>query len=314
MKVSIVIPTMNRERTIIRAITAAVNQTYDNFEVLIIDNNSDDNTKDLIYSSFQHELSTGLLIYHRFDKRVNISSNWNRCLNLAKGAYLKFLFSDDEMDSNCVKLMVERFKYNKNLGIVSSPVRYIFEGEVEPYYIRHYQRDDNTKKAIAKSILSRNSIGAPTCLMFNNELIKKYRIRFKDNRVACDIMFMVELLKYSEFDYINKPLSTLYISTNTETSNLKETSRWVSDNIDSKEYMISLYEQKYGYSYVVRKIFKSSITIYSHIALAFQNKTSENFIISKKYMVDKGYYSRVLSYMLPRIVNNKILKRKLFRS
>lgn len=90
--VSILIPVYNREDMLKRAVDAALNQTYDNIEVIISDNASTDNTWEVC------------LDYAKKDKRVKVFRNeknlgpvlnWKCCIDRATGELGKILFSDD---------------------------------------------------------------------------------------------------------------------------------------------------------------------------------------------------------------------------
>lgn len=92
--VSIVIPTYNREQYIEDAIKSAVNQTYRNIEIIIVDNCSTDSTWDILnewekkdnrIKIFQNEFNIGPVL------------NWNECFKHASGEYIKILWSDDWM-------------------------------------------------------------------------------------------------------------------------------------------------------------------------------------------------------------------------
>lgn len=101
--VSIVIPTFNREKYIEECILSALNQSYDNVEVIVIDNNSSDSSHIIINrlrESFTFQ-------YIRNEENIGPVNNWIAGISQAKGYYLKILFSDDVLFPNAVNDLVE---------------------------------------------------------------------------------------------------------------------------------------------------------------------------------------------------------------
>lgn len=90
--VSIVIPVYNREQYIGAAIESAVNQTYRNIEIIIVDNCSTDSTWDILNKWVNKDQRIRI-----FQNKTNIGPvlNWNECFKNAVGEYIKILWSDD---------------------------------------------------------------------------------------------------------------------------------------------------------------------------------------------------------------------------
>jgi glycosyltransferase involved in cell wall biosynthesis len=91
-KVTVAIPTYNRERYLGQAIQSVLDQTYTDLELLIVDNASSDNTEKLVKS-----LSDTRLRYVRNDFNMGIIANWNRAVELSQGEYLLILGDDDKL-------------------------------------------------------------------------------------------------------------------------------------------------------------------------------------------------------------------------
>jgi len=87
VKVSVIIPTLNRSTTIIRAIESILAQTFKNYEIIVIDDGSSDNTKELI-SSYD--------LKYVFTENRGVSYARNLGVEMAKGEWIAFLDSDDE--------------------------------------------------------------------------------------------------------------------------------------------------------------------------------------------------------------------------
>lgn len=101
--VSILIPTYNRESLIRECVASALAQTYSSFEVIIVDNASNDGTWEICknLASLDHRLRI-----YRNNTNIGPVANWKRCAELARGKLSKILFSDDILNSDCLAIMV----------------------------------------------------------------------------------------------------------------------------------------------------------------------------------------------------------------
>ena len=89
MKISVIIPTFNRKKTLGRAIQSVSNQSLSPFEILIIDDGSNDGTKEWIKESFQD-------IKYIYHNHQGVSSARNKGIKHVYGDWVAFLDSDDE--------------------------------------------------------------------------------------------------------------------------------------------------------------------------------------------------------------------------
>ena len=110
VKISILIPTYNRKEYIKECILSAINQDYSNFEIIIVDNQSDDGTWEIC-----KELSKIDCRIKIFQNKTNIGPvlNWLRCAKEASGEYSKILFSDDILDKSCLSRLKSIISSNK---------------------------------------------------------------------------------------------------------------------------------------------------------------------------------------------------------
>lgn len=117
--VSILIPAYNREHEIVRALDSALAQTYTAVEIIVVDNASTDNT----FAIAQE--------YAARDQRVkcfrNVTNrgpvpNWQRCVELATGEYIKILFSDDWLEPDAIAEYLNPFLVDQTIGFVYSAV------------------------------------------------------------------------------------------------------------------------------------------------------------------------------------------------
>jgi glycosyltransferase involved in cell wall biosynthesis len=90
MKFSIVIPLYNKERTILRTISSILNQTYQDFEIIVIDDGSTDNSNSLVTSIN----SPIIKVFHQ--KNAGVSSARNSGIEHSKNDWIAFIDGDDE--------------------------------------------------------------------------------------------------------------------------------------------------------------------------------------------------------------------------
>lgn len=96
--ISIVIPAYNRANTIAVAIESVINQSKDNWELLVIDDGSTDNSREVV----EPYLNSSKISYY-FQKNQGVSAARNKGIGLANGQYIIFLDSDDYFDQELLK-------------------------------------------------------------------------------------------------------------------------------------------------------------------------------------------------------------------
>lgn len=120
-KVSIIIPTYNRAKTIKKSIMSCLNQTYKNIEVIVVDDGSIDNTKDIVKA-----IKDDRLKYYSYKKNKGACYARNYGINKSTGKYITFNDSDDIYYPNKVEEQYKNLLENKSdmdfsrINIVSS--------------------------------------------------------------------------------------------------------------------------------------------------------------------------------------------------
>lgn len=113
--VSIIIPTYNRGNIIKETINSVLNQTYQHFELLIIDDGSTDDTKKIVQSIKDNRIS-----YFWQENSGLPAKARNEGLKNAKGNYIAFLDSDDLWLPNKLEKQIKMFEKNEDLLLVST--------------------------------------------------------------------------------------------------------------------------------------------------------------------------------------------------
>ena len=88
--VSIIIPTLNRAQSLIRAVASVLAQSYSNIEVIVVDDGSTDNSSDLLRNRFGSQIRI-----LRLPRNRGVSYARNRGIELSRGSFIAFLDSDD---------------------------------------------------------------------------------------------------------------------------------------------------------------------------------------------------------------------------
>jgi len=107
-KVSIIIPACNAEAYIEECLNSACNQTYDNLQIIVVDDGSQDRTCDIISSFAQKDKR--IIALHK--ENGGVSSARNLALQYADGEYISFLDADDVMEADAISTLVKAIETN----------------------------------------------------------------------------------------------------------------------------------------------------------------------------------------------------------
>jgi len=112
--ISVIIPTYNRAKFLSYALMSLKNQTFKNFETIVVDNGSTDNTREIV-----ENFPLPNLTYIR-NPKGNIAYALNTGIRHAKGKYIARLDSDDELLPNALECMFEALEEDKEAGLAIS--------------------------------------------------------------------------------------------------------------------------------------------------------------------------------------------------
>lgn len=109
MKISVIVPVYNVEKYLKRCLDSIVDQTYKNLEIIIVNDQTKDNSEEIINTY----LSDNRIVYIKNIENVGLSESRNNALKIATGEYILFVDSDDEIIPNTVETLVRELSENK---------------------------------------------------------------------------------------------------------------------------------------------------------------------------------------------------------
>lgn len=123
--VTVIVPCYNHERYVTETIESIVNQTYENIELIVIDDGSKDNSVNIIQKLAN---KYGFTFIHRANK--GLSATLNEGLKLSKGKYFSAIASDDILMAEKIEKQVEFMELNPEYGMCYGKIVY-FENAIE---------------------------------------------------------------------------------------------------------------------------------------------------------------------------------------
>ncbi|WP_428026151.1 glycosyltransferase [Arcobacter sp.] len=195
--VSIIITTYNRSNFLKRALDSAITQTYQNIEIIIVDDASSDDTNQIIKEYMSKDKR---IVYLKNPIQSGANVSRNKGIKYAKGRFIAGLDDDDEFTSNRISLLVNN--YDKNFSFITSNNIIVQDG--------HFINTEYKEIVSLKDMLYNNVIG-------NQGLIEKERllsVGLYDNKLlACQDydMWMKLILKYGHIKVINEITQIIYL-------------------------------------------------------------------------------------------------------
>lgn len=238
--IQIIIPTYNRQTSIIKCIASVLNQKHDldiSIRIDVIENNSSDETYKLISNTYESHIKDGSLVIHRFNKTVPIIENWNRFseILLDKTTIIKFLWSDDYLDELYFAKTVPLI--DSGYDAVGCNLQYIDEVG-KNLSIRRYS---DTRWALLLSPFYKNFVGCPSTLLLRRASFD-HRFNFK-NRYSADLEHFLDgiFLRKSRFKSISSVLVKVTLNVGTETNSLFGSNEMIDNKIGFAKHASNSY-------------------------------------------------------------------------
>lgn len=297
--VSIVIPVYNCEKYISKCIESILKQTYTNFEVIIINDGSTDNTSQEIEKYNDERIKLHCI------KNNGVSNARNKGIELSKGEYITFIDADDYIAENHLEKLVFLIK-KYNVDIIrfnayeqkNNKIKKI-EFPQPNYSIINSKKDNEIKKVLNSFLEPKKSLRGYCWLLFmkNNNIIKFCT----DLKYLEDKLFCIEnMINKKKTLLIDECLYYYMNNTSSKTKNIEKFIENIEDLMKSKKYIDNLciqnnYENRdyVDYSYLSLVLYRLDYlcgkTSYRKFKFFFKkvlklNCTQNILILNPKYL------------------------------
>lgn len=173
MRINIIIPNFNKAPFVVKCVESCINQTHDNFKVIFIDNESTDNSLDLV-RKFRKESGSDFII----ETAPNIYPRcWDECIEKAldffDGDYYTIVGSDDFLDKNYISNFCGWVQKHKEEVLVSqSDLLWIKEGKQVNCVQWRYQNLEELKRGLTRQCI----VNTPT-VFYSKEIINNKALK-----------------------------------------------------------------------------------------------------------------------------------------
>ncbi len=208
--VSVIIPTYNRAKLVCRAIDSALNQTYKNIEIIVVDDGSKDNTREVL-------AAYGEKIKNLYKENGGESSARNFGIQRAGGEYLAFLDSDDQWHPGKIQKQMQRLLENPDFGIALTGLEFIEEKGHS--FTRSFRKRIASDGYILPYILRYPGIGCSTVLA-KKEVFAKAGLFDESFPTAADQDWMFRACSKFKALLIDEPLVKNILSNDSTSKSL----------------------------------------------------------------------------------------------
>jgi glycosyltransferase involved in cell wall biosynthesis len=207
------------------AIDSVLRQTYSNFEIIVVDDSSTDDTNNIVRQYLHHAN------FHYFLVPESKGGNFARNLGVEKcnGRYIAFLDDDDEWFESKLEKQIETFNENPNVGLVYTGCQVVHTDHKGTYSIT-----PKMKGNLSNEILMFNYIGSTSSVVILREIFNKAGHFDVNIPQLQDYDLWIRVCQLTKVDYVSEPLIKYLVhNSNQITSSVIKNQKSISI-IDSK--------------------------------------------------------------------------------
>lgn len=272
--VSVIIPTYKRHEMLACAVESVISQTYRNWELIVVDDNSPDSSdRRLTASLLNRYREDGRIFYTENNAHLGAPSARNRGISQARGDYVAFLDDDNEWLPSKLEKQLKIFDDSDmaNLGVVYCNALYVDRNGSPLHKTNFYNFRGNS---LRKFIVRQRGIGS-SLLLVRSEVFKSVH-GFKDIHSEQDFVFELEILsKGYGFDFCPEVLVKSYIHDDERITTSDNKIKGMQQGIGESERFLSFlsfYEKRKLYSeyhnkcsnvYILRNMRSKAVTAWA---------------------------------------------------
>ncbi len=209
--VSVIVPVYNAQKSLARCIDSILNQTFKDFELILLDDGSTDTSGEIC--DRYAEIDERVRVIHK--ENSGVSDTRNRGLDIAEGKYLQFLDSDDWITPEATGLFVRTVEENQCDMVIADFYRVIGERVSQKGAIEEDGLMDQV--TFAENMLQKPAdfyYGVLWNKLYKREIVESYRLRMDSSVSWCeDFMFNLEYVRHIRSVYALKVPVYYYVKT-----------------------------------------------------------------------------------------------------
>jgi O-antigen biosynthesis protein len=241
--VSVVVPTYNRATLVCRAVRSVLAQTFPDYEVLVVDDGSTDETEEAVRS-----IPDPRVHYLRQSRNRGVSAARNRGIRAARGEFIAFLDSDDEWLPEKLERQVRVLQEApEEVGLVYSGVRSV-DGSGSGWTFRPRHRGD-----VYGEILEANPIHSGSSVMVRRNVVRT--AGFFDEGIPAieDFDYWIRIARFYRFEAVDEPLVRYH-----DVDGLDRKSLSTEDNLAAREWLFRKHRREMGRAGVAHRFLMKS--------------------------------------------------------
>ncbi|MDO9102676.1 MAG: glycosyltransferase family 2 protein [Candidatus Nitrotoga sp.] len=216
-RVSVCVPTYNGAMYLEECLDSVLNQTYKDIEILVVDDGSTDATFEILE---RYAASDERIRLVRNENNLGLVGNWNHCIELAKGEWIKFVFQDDWIEPECLEAMLDAGTLN--CSIVACQRNFAFEEGVSKSTQQDFLNiptlsslfpgtaviSAETYSEATVDHFTVNFVGEPTAVMLHRSVFEKFGLFNPRLIQLCDFEFWTRIAVHTGIAFVPRTLAT----------------------------------------------------------------------------------------------------------
>ncbi len=203
--VSVIVPNYNHAPYLRQRLDSIFNQTFQDFEVIILDDCSTDSSKEII-EEYRNHPQVSHVVYNETNSGSPFKQ-WAKGFDLAQGEYIWIAESDDWAEPEFLKELIVSIEKKHNIVIAFSQSVYSYESSSKTADFLQSSCVMKGKDFFIKYMLFHNSICNASSVLFRKKPLCNIPNYYQTFRGAGDYLFWIEFLLIGDVAYIHKPLN-----------------------------------------------------------------------------------------------------------
>lgn len=300
--ISIIIPVYKVEKYISRCLDSILSQTFQDFEIILINDQTPDNSIKIAEEYAQHDKRIRIL-----HNEENSGAGWSRMVGYthAKGEYITFCDPDDYLPENALEVLYEAITQDKDADICIGDYQRVFSDGSKSEVFRNQLRYGHDKWGFAKSTLKYETPQYLWNKIYKTELFRHPDIiAYKNFSKSSDEFLFFQVLQYCEKVINVNEVVYYYFDNNESASYNKSNSNALKAMITSLKYIENQYKEKKDFAPIIQKVktnkFSKFITVADNdkelLKLIFKNNI--DYLFTPLNLLNNFHNSKALKVFL----------------